>query len=139
MSVLTGVASCGILHSKLPNCPRTVAVLGELASQWPQMMAALQRVDQETLSSQNMANAVENMNKARTDSAGSRLRRKDGERLCPKSWWCSTALGGIAREVAAWLGYVDSKHEAWILIQQIKNGTLRATEAWTDGRHATDF
>ena len=26
----------------------------------------------------------------------------------------------------------------WKLIQRITNGTLRATEAWTDGRHAED-
>ena len=37
---------------------------------------------------------------------------RDGERLCPKNWSGSPPLGGFAREVAAWLGYVDSKHEA---------------------------
>ena len=61
---------------------------------------------------------------------------KDGERLYPKC--CSTPLGGLAREVAAWLGYVDPKHEAGKLIQRITKGTLRATEAWTDGRYAED-
>ena len=40
--------------------------------------------------------------------------------------------------VAAWLGYVDPKHEAGKLIQRITKGTLRATEAWTDGCHAED-
>ena len=39
-----------------------------------------------------------------------------------------TPLGGCAREVAAWLGYVDPKHEAGRLMQQITNGALRATE-----------
>ena len=29
-------------------------------------------------------------------------------------------------------------HEAGKLIQRITKGTLRATEAWTDGRHAED-
>ena len=37
-----------------------------------------------------------------------------------------------------WLADVDPKHEAGKLIQQITEGTLRAIEAWTDGRHATD-
>ena len=41
--------------------------------------------------------------------------------------------GGLAREVAAWLGCVDPKHEAGKLIQRI-----RATEPWTDGRYAED-
>ena len=42
------------------------------------------------------------------------------------------------REIAAWLGYVDPKHEAGKLIQRMTKETLRATEAWTDGRHAED-
>ena len=63
---------------------------------------------------------------------------KDGERLCPKSWSGNPPLGGLAREVAAWLGYVDPIQEAGKLIQRITKGTLRATEAWTDGRHAED-
>ena len=136
MSLLTDPAPYGILNSELTNCPRTAAVLGELASQWQQMMAALQRVEQETVSSQNMAFAIENMNRTRTDLAGSRLRMKDGKQLYPKSWSGSTSLEGFAREVAAWLGCVNPKHVADILIQQITKGTLRATEAWTDGRHA---
>ena len=37
---------------------------------------------------------------------------KDGERLHPKSWSGSTPLRGFAREVAAWLGNDDLKHEA---------------------------
>ena len=61
-----------------------------------------------------------------------------GERLFPKSWSGSTPLGGFAREVGAWLGHVDPKHEAGNLIQRITKGTHRATEAWTDGRHAED-
>ena len=32
----------------------------------------------------------------------------------------------------------DPKHEAGKMIQQITKGTLRTTEAWTDGRHAED-
>ena len=38
MSVLTDPATYGILISELRNCPRTPAVLGELAAQWQQMM-----------------------------------------------------------------------------------------------------
>ena len=103
-------------------------MLGELASQWQQMMVFLQRVEQETVSSQNMTNAKENTNRTRIDAAGSRLQLKDGERR-QKNWSGSTPLGGFAREVAARLGCIDPKHEA---------GTLRATEAWTDFRHAND-
>ena len=76
------------------------------------------------------------MNKTRIDATGNRLRLKDGERLCPKTWSGSTPLGGFAREIAACLGYVDPKHEAGKLTQQITKGTIRATEAWTVGRHA---
>ena len=36
------------------------------------------------------------------------------------------------------MGYVDPKHEAGKLIQRITKGTVRATETWTDGRHAED-
>ena len=102
------------------------------------MMGSLQRVEQETVSSQNLANAVENMNRTQIDATGKRLRLKDGERLYPKNWSGSTPLGGFAREVAAWLGYVDPKHEAGKLIQRTTKGKLRATEEWTDGRHAVD-
>ena len=90
------------------------------------------------MSSQNLANAVENMSKTRINATGSRPRLKDGERLHPKSWSGSTPLGGFAREVVAWLGFVDPKHEAGKLIQRITKGTLRATEAWTDDRLAED-
>ena len=92
-------------------------------------MVSMQRVEQETVSPQNLANP-------RIDAAGNRLRLKDGERLYPKSWWGSTPLAGFAREIAAWLGFVDPKHEAGKLVQWITKGTLRATEALTDGRHA---
>ena len=138
MSVLTDPATCGILNSELTNCPRTAAVLGELAAQWQQMMGTLRRVEQETLSSQSLANTDKNMSKARIDATGNRLRLKDGERLYQKTWSSSTPLGGFAREVAAWLGHVDSKHEAGKLIQHITNGALRGTEAWTDARHVED-
>ena len=37
-----------------------------------------------------------------------------------------------------WLGYVGPKHEAGKLIQRTTKGTLRATEAWTGGRHTED-
>ena len=60
---------------------------------------------------------------------------KDGERLYSKSWSGGTP---IAREVAEWLGFDDPKHEVGKLIQRITKGTLRATEAWIDGRYAED-
>ena len=83
-----------------------------------------------TVSSQNLANAIENMNKTRIDATGNRLRLKGGERLYLENWSGSTSLGGFA--------HVDPRHEARKLIQRITKGTLRATDAWTDGCHAED-
>ena len=91
MSVLTDPAAHGILISELTNCPPTACSTGRVG--------------------ESLAKAVENMIRTRTDSAGSRLRLNDGERLCPKNWSGSTPLGGFAREVAAWLGFVDPQHE----------------------------
>ena len=135
MSVVADPATYGI---ELANCPRTAVVLGELATQWQQMMGSLQRVEQECVTLQNLANAIENMSRTRIDATGLRLRLQDGERLYPKSWSGSTSLAGFAREITARLGYVDPKHEAGTLTQEITKGTLRATEAWTDGRHTAD-
>ena len=78
------------------------------------------------------------MNKTRIDATGHPPRLTDGERLYPKSWSDSTSLAVFARGIAAWLGYADPKHESGKLIHQITKGTLRATEAWTDGRHDVD-
>ena len=107
MSVLTDPATYGKLNSELTNCPRTAAVLGELAAQWQQTMGTLQRVEQEAVSSQSLANAIESIGRTRTEATAGRLRLKDGERLYPKSWSGSTPIGGFARDVAAWLGYID--------------------------------
>ena len=79
MSVLTDPATCGVLNRELTNCPRTAAVLVDLAAQWQQMMGTLQRVERETVSSQSLAN-IEKMSKTRVDATGNRLRLKDGER-----------------------------------------------------------
>ena len=95
-------------------------------------MGTLQRVEQEAVSSQSLANRIES--KAIADP----VRLKDGERLYPKSWSGSTPIGGFAREVPAWLGFFVPAHEAGKLIQRTTKGTLRATEACTDGRHAED-
>ena len=127
MSVLADPATYGLLNSELTNCPRTAAVLGELLAQWQQMMGTLQRVEQEAVSSQSLANAIESIGRTRTEATAGRLRLKDGERLYPKSWSGSTTIGGFAREVAAWLGYIDPTHEAGKLIQRITKGTLRAS------------
>ena len=136
--MLTDPATYGTLNSELTNSPRTAAVLGELAAQWQQMMGTLQRVEQEAVSSQSLANAIESIGRTRTEATAGRLRLKDGQRLYPKSWSGSTPILGFAGVVAAWLGYIDPAHEAGKLIQRITKGTLRATEAWTDGRHAED-
>ena len=89
-----------------------------------------------TSRTRDLANATENKNKTRVDATVNRLRLKDQKRLYPKSWSGNTPFGGLAREVAAWLGYVDPTHEAGKLIQRITKGTLGATKAWTDGSHA---
>ena len=81
------------------------------------------------MSSQSLANAIESIGRTRTEATAGRLRLKD---------LAADQIGGFAREVAAWLGFFDPAHEAGKLIQQITKGTLRATEAWTDGRHAED-
>ena len=112
-------------------------MLGDLAARWQHMTGTLQRVEQETMSSKRLANAIDNMSKTRIDATGNRPRLKDGERLRSKSWSGST-LGGSARKVAAWLVYVYPKHETGKLTQRITKGALGATEAWTDGRHAVD-
>ena len=98
MSVLTDPATYG-LNSDLANCPRTPAVLGELAAQWQQMTGTLQQVEQETASSQNLAKRCD--------------RKPTGERLYPKGWSGNTPLGGLAREVAAWLGVCRSDARGW--------------------------
>ena len=82
-SVLTDPATYGIVNRELTNCPRTAAVLGELAARWQQMMGTLQRVEQETVSSQSLANAIENMGKTLIVATRNRLRLKDRERLYP--------------------------------------------------------
>ena len=52
---------------------------------------SLQRVDQETVSSENLGNAAENTSKTRIDATRNRPQLKDGG---------NTPLGGFAREVA---------------------------------------
>ena len=49
------------------------------------MMGTLQQVEQETVSSQSLAHAIENMSKTRIDATKNRRRLKDGELLYPKS------------------------------------------------------
>ena len=64
----------------------------------------------DTLSSQCLASAVEK-HEQDTDRCNRKSTAIAG--LCPKSWSCSTPLGGLAREVAAWPGYVinSADHE----------------------------
>ena len=136
MLVLADPTTCGILSSELTNCPRTETVLGEQAAQWQQMMATLQRVEQEICVIPELGQRHREQ-EPDTKRCDRRPTARDGERLSPKSWSGSTPIGGFARE-AAWLGYVEPKQEAGKLIQRITKGTLRETEAWTDGRHGTD-
>ena len=85
------------------------------------------------MSSQILASAIENMNSTGTpiDATGNRLRLKDGERHYPKSW---SARVGSLRD---WEMSIQSTRLVKML-QKITEGTIRATEAWTDGRHAVD-
>ena len=100
MFVLTDSATYELLSSELTNCPRADAV-GELAVQWQQMVVSLRRVEQKAVSSQNLANSIEGLNRTRAEAVGDRLRLKDGERLYPKRWPGNPPLGGFAREVTA--------------------------------------
>ena len=53
MTVLTDHATYGTLDGELIKCTRTPAAQGELAAQRHQMMATLQRVEEQTVSSQS--------------------------------------------------------------------------------------
>ena len=114
MSVLTRLATCDVINSELTNCPRTTDNTGRVGDS----MTANERVVQDTVSSKSLVNVIENIHRTRIDAGGNRLSLKDEQRLYPKSWSDSTSLAGFAREIAAWLGYVDPRH--------------------TDGRHTVD-
>ena len=72
------------------------------------------------MTSQNLANAFQNMSRIRIDATGNRVRLKDGERRYPKSWSGSTSLAGFARESL----------DGWDM--------SKATKALTDIRHPAD-
>ena len=93
----------------------------------------------QAVSSQNLSNAIENIEQD-TDRRDRKPTTIVGRRKTSPEELGQAAhqFGGLTREIAAWLGYVDPKHEAGKLIERITKGTLRATEAWTDGRHAED-
>ena len=77
------------------------------------MMETLQRVEQETVSSQNLANAIENISEARLDATESPTTIEGRRATLPEKLVGQHATRRVlAREVAAWLGYVDPKHEA---------------------------
>ena len=117
MSVLMGPATYALLNIELTSCPRTAAVLGELAAQWQQMMVTLQRVEEETVSSQNLAHAIENLSKTRSDVTGSRLRLKDGEQLHPKSRSGNTPVGESEEQVSPVLVIRERRHKmAWAVL-----------------------
>ena len=61
-----------MLNSELTNCPRTAAVLGELAVEWQQMMGTLQRVEQQAVSSESLT--IESIGRTRTEATAGRLR-----------------------------------------------------------------
>ena len=75
------------------------------------------------------------MARARSDSAGNRLRLKDVEELYPKSWLGSKPYAGFAREIAAWLWYIDPTR---LGSDSANHDTLSVTELWTDKRHDED-
>ena len=120
MSVLTDPATHGILNSELTNCPRTVAVFGELAAHWQQMMGTLQRGRVITVPGQRHREHRQD-----TDRCDCKPTTTEGRRTTLPE---ELVIGGFAREVTAWLGYVDPKHEAGKLIQRTTKGSLRATE-----------
>ena len=144
MSVLTDDATYALLNIELTSCPRTAAVLGELAAQWQQMMVTLQRVEEETVSSQNLAYAIENLSKTRSDVTGSRLRLKDGEQLYPKSWSGNAPLGESEEQVSPVLVIRERRHKMTWAVLVPRKGTefpwiaKRAIEALAReiGKHA---
>ena len=81
MSVLADPATYCIFNSELTHCPRTAAILGEMATQWKHIMASLQRGEQETATIQNLANAIQDLNRTRIHPTANRLRLKDVEEL----------------------------------------------------------
>ena len=95
MSAIDG--SCDVRYTQ-QRADELSAHMGELAAQWQQVMGTLQRVEQEAVSSQRLANAIESIGRTRTEATAVRLRPKDGERLYPKSWSGSTPLGGSRLE-----------------------------------------
>ena len=84
MSVLADPATYCILNSELTNCPRPAAVLGELAAQWQQMVGTLPRIEQEAVSSQSLANAIESIGRTRTEATAGRLRFQGRRTTLPK-------------------------------------------------------
>ena len=62
MSVLSDPATYGILNSELTNCARTAAFAGREreSSTMATDDGSLQRVEQETVSSQSLPNAIDN-------------------------------------------------------------------------------
>ena len=80
-------------HSEFTNCPRTTAVLGELAT-LSSNDGSLKRVEQKTVSSQILIYANENMNRTHIDTTGNRLRLMDGERLSEGLIWMAQHSSG---------------------------------------------
>ena len=101
------------------------------------MMGSLKRVEQRPVSSQSMANDIEN--RTRIDVTGKSAaiegrRATLSEELVGQHVRCK----GRARDRFHGWDMLIPKHEAGKWIQQDTKGTLRATAAWTDGRRAVD-
>ena len=85
MSVLTDPATCGILNSELTTCPTDGCSTGQ------QM-----RVEEETVTSQNLAKSIENMNRTRIDASG-KSTATEGRRAT----LCEELVGHVTRRVSA--------------------------------------
>ena len=134
--MLTDPATCRKLNSELTNCPRTAAVLGEPAAQWQQMMGTLQRVEQEAVSHRawpTPLRASEGHGPKRLQAVYDCWTENDSTQGAGQAAHQLEALH--ARSLRGW-DFFD--REAGKLMQRITKGTLRATDAWTDGRHAED-
>ena len=105
MSVLTDPRNVWPPQQRAGELPtHGFAVLGELAARWQQMMRT--QVELETMSSQNLANAIENLSRTRSDATGSRLRLKDGERLNRRAGQATHTLGSLRERLLH--GWADS-------------------------------
>ena len=132
MSVLRDPATYGIPNSELTNCPRTAAVLGELAGQWQQNdgdPSTSRTRDRVITESDHRHGEYEQGTNRRDRKSSSTAGRRA---TLPEELVEQHATRRVRTRGRCMAGLCRSE------ARQITKGPLRATEAWTDGRHAMD-